>query len=188
VSYRLGRISGRALLAGAVASAFLLVGCSSEDTPDDTASESPADTEGLPAECSEWAEAPDAAEAVRTNAFVGNAIWEKVDGYIWFEASWQNTTDLVAVNVTANLRILYDGEDITDELPGQDTLAQYNPYTIEVMLPDELAADSGESYSTGEVTIDVPPSPQWAEGDESLTKLEADPQVERWCVPKKDGI
>lgn len=171
----------RRLLAGVAVGAFFLAGCQA-DEPETEATSSPSeDLAGLPDECSEWADEPTDPDALDTNAFIGSAVWEKVDGYLWFEASWTNTTELVAVNVTADLRIIFDGEDITDDLPEQETLAEYQPHTVDLILP-------GETERTGEIEIDVPPSPQWAEGDKDLTDLEADPTVEQWCVPKEDVV
>ncbi|GAA4901565.1 hypothetical protein LX16_0396 [Stackebrandtia albiflava] len=176
--------TARHLATGAVVGLLLLLSACSGDTPGDdpTGSASPSDTAGLPAECAEWAEAPGVDEPITTNAYVGSAVWEEVDGYIVFDAQWRNETDLVAVNVTADFRFFFDGEEITDELPAQETLAQFRPYTIDVMLPAAVADEEGIEYRSEETTIDMPPTPEWAESNGGKTTLEAVPVVERWCV------
>lgn len=158
-----------------------LTGCTA-DEPDvsDTAESSTIETD-LPGECSEWTDPPTVSDPIDTHAFIGNAAWEKVDGYLWFEATWVNTTDLVAVGVSADLRVFFDGTDITEDLPSQEIVAEYNPYSFAVLEP-------GEQHRTGEINIDLPPSPQWSESGGKRTELHAEPTIERWCLPAEDTI
>ena len=158
-----------------------MTGCAGDtpDTPD--ASESPGMDDALPAECSEWTEPPSVADPIDTHGYMASAAWEKVDGYLLFEASWVNTSDLVAVGLSSDLRIIFDGEDITGDLPGQAVIAEYNPYEFPILQP-------GERHSTGEIRIDLPPSPQWAESGGKRTELQAEPTIDRWCLPAEETI
>ena len=188
-SHHLIRRRVRPPLPAVCAAALLLaVGCSSGSGSDDarsTPSASPADTAVLPAACSAWVSDTKTEEPIASYGSTLSAVWSKIDGYLEFGARWENNTDFVAVNVTAELQIFFNEEDITSQLPHQDRLARYRPHTIDVMLPTELAKRQGESYRTGTVTLEMPPSPQWYESRRDRTDLETVVKVERWCVPKQ---
>lgn len=192
-----GRPGARRLPAAALALLFL-AGCSgSERQPEDPAPEETADRTGgggggadtgaaLPDSCAEWADGPDGPEPIALDAAVISAVWEKADGYLELTASLRNTTGLVAVDLTADLRVTFDGEDITAELPEQERLADFTRYSAAAVLPSPLAGERGERYGPEPITLEMPPAPQWAESGGGTTAIEATIEVGGWCVPGAD--
>ena len=147
------------------------------------------DAAGLPEECEKWADPPELGMPIEAHTYVSNAVWEKVEGYIELDVTWTNETELTAVGVTVDVRVLVDGEDITDELPQTPQLTALRPYSVEFMLPQVIAAERGEVYVVPEtVTLDIPANPDWAESGGAVMTLDATPVVERWCVPAEPTV
>ena len=189
---------GPVRLSGAVAAAAVLVvaGCSGgSDTPDiDSAvastagdvvtpevSESPTEEEeALPEQCGELTDPPEEGGVIVFGERADyKPIFAEYDVGVIFEATFKNTSDLVAIDVEADYRFFIDGEEVTGELK-RDSIIQYRPLHIEWLTWNTPGTDRPVVYPRGD---DADAPAHW-EGAE--IELRVDVTVGGWCTPAAD--
>ena len=179
----------------AVALVVVVTGCSGgADAPDgDSAvsstagdvvtpevSESPTEEEeALPEQCEELTDPPEEGEVIVLDKRAEyDPVYAEFDSGLVFNATFKNTSDLVAIDVEADYRFFIDGEEVTGELK-RDSI-QWRPFYMESLTWNTPGTDRPVVYPKGG-DVDAPADWEGAE-----IELRVDVTVGGWCTPSAE--
>lgn len=161
----------RWLIVPAIAAMLLVTACT-KDSPDTplpsgppTASVAPSGVE-LPFDCSAWAAPPTDGELKVYRAWLEYDSDTTIDTVITWQVILHNSSSLIAVRGLVTLTFTVDGEDVTEEVTGDDT-------------PTGSWGGLFRAHDVSDIFAAITIRPEWRHKIEFTATATA----ENWCIP-----